>query len=334
MVLPVVELSDGTILQDTSCIIDALEVLYPTQPIMPSTPLQAVVALLIGAYGSEGLLPAAMHYRWSYRDQQEYFLRAEFGRALEPGPNREKRQAAGAQLMDYFGGMLPTLGVTERTVSIIEQSYLEMLDALDIHLQSYPYILGGRPSIADVGLMGPLFAHLGRDPVPASLMKNRAPNVYRWTERMNSSLLLDGEFSDIDDDFFPNDSIAPTLEPVLKLIFGDWGPELQANAACFDQWLADRPELAEGTRVSSSGEAKVHPTLGMIKFSLRDQIIEKASAPQALWHFSKVLSMANLVTGDAEERLSELLARTGGVQLMSLQLRRQIERRGYSLVLS
>ena len=69
-----------------------------------------------------------------------------------------------------------------------------MLDALDVHFQHYPYLLGGLPSIADFGSMAPLFAHLGRDPVPSSLMKNRAPNVHRWTERMNLPAIADGEF--------------------------------------------------------------------------------------------------------------------------------------------
>ena len=93
--------------------------------------------------------------------------------------------------MNYFNGFLPILGVTDDSLPTIERNYLELLDALDIHFQDYPYVLGGRPSFADFGLMAPLFAHLARDPVPASLMKNKAPNVYRWTERMNLAAIAD-----------------------------------------------------------------------------------------------------------------------------------------------
>eukprot|EP00959_Pyramimonas_sp_CCMP1952_P409564 8583323-Pyramimonas_sp.AAC.2 len=37
-----------------------------------------------------------------------------------------------------------------------------------------------RPSLGDVALMGPFYAHLYRDPVPGHLMKTRAPLVARW----------------------------------------------------------------------------------------------------------------------------------------------------------
>ena len=69
--------------------------------------------------------------------------------------------------------------------------------------------MGGRPSIADCGFMAPLFAHLARDPVPATLMKNIAPNVYRWTERMNTPGIADGEFHDRAETYPPDDEIPP-----------------------------------------------------------------------------------------------------------------------------
>ena len=63
---------------------------------VPVTPLQRVVARLLDGYGSECLLPEAMHYRWSYRQEQEHFLQAEFGRALHCGPDRQAQRASSA----------------------------------------------------------------------------------------------------------------------------------------------------------------------------------------------------------------------------------------------
>jgi glutathione S-transferase len=185
VVVPIVETPDGQFYQDTSDIIAELERRHPQTPVVPSTPVQRVVARLLDGYGSECLLPAAMHYRWSYRAEQEHFLQAEFGRALHFGPDREARLQAGAQFMAYFNSFLPGLGVLPETIPAIEAAYEELLNLLDIHFQHHPYLLGGRPCIADFGFMAPLFAHLGRDPVPAALMMKRAPNVFRWTERMN-----------------------------------------------------------------------------------------------------------------------------------------------------
>lgn len=73
--------------------------------------------------------------------------------------------------MDYVNGFLTALGVTTATLATIEPAYLELLDTLDIHFQHYPYVLGGRPSIADCGLMAALNGHLARDPVPANRVR-------------------------------------------------------------------------------------------------------------------------------------------------------------------
>ncbi|WP_101759900.1 glutathione S-transferase family protein [Oceanicoccus sp. KOV_DT_Chl] len=226
MVVPVVETADGEILQDSTAIIDQLEHRYPDNPMIPATPIQRIVAHLLDGFGSQGMLPAAMHYRWSYRTEQEHFLRAEFGRTIHHGSNREQRLAAGASMMDYFNGFLPTLGVNNDTISAVEAAHEDLLDALDTHFQHHPYLLGGHPCIADFGFMAPLYAHLARDPVPSALMKQRAPNVYRWTERMNQGLMIDAEFFDHPPEFLADDVIPETLEPILKLLFADWGRNL------------------------------------------------------------------------------------------------------------
>ena len=65
--------------------IEYFESFLPRPLMVPETPVQRAVAWLIGAFGSEGLLPAAMSYRWSYRAEQENFLRAEFDAACTAG---------------------------------------------------------------------------------------------------------------------------------------------------------------------------------------------------------------------------------------------------------
>ena len=76
----------------------------------------------------------------------------------------------------------------------IEATYLEFLDQFNRHFANFEFLLGSRPSIGDYGLMGPLCAHLGRDPVPRALMEERAPNVYAWVKRMNNPQPQSGEF--------------------------------------------------------------------------------------------------------------------------------------------
>jgi len=333
LVVPVLETPDGRLIQDTSDIIDYLESRHPQPPMIPETPVQRAVACLIGAFGSEGLLPAGMHYRWSYRDQQEDFLRAEFGRIVYAGPDRKARSTAGEQLMSYFNSFLPPLGVTPETIPTVEKAYLELLDALDEHIQHHPYVMGGRPSIADFGLMAPLFAHLARDPVPATLMKKVAPNVYRWTERMNAPGIADPEFFAHPETYPADDAIPETLEPVLRLIFQDWGAELLANAAFYNAWVRSNPGRPAGHLVSATGERKTHPTLGFIEYEQRGCRIHRNSAPHGLWHFDRAAAHARSLQGEARARFSALVQRTGGAQVMAIELARPLKRENYVLVL-
>lgn len=195
-------------------------------------------------------------------------------------------------------------------------------------------MLGGHPSIADFGLMGPLYAHLARDPVPSTLMKNVAPNVYRWTERMNLAAIADGEFPATAAEFPADDAIPESLEPVLRLVFRDWSPELAANAALYNDWITRSPGLPAGHMVSAGGARKVHPTLGAIEYEWRGCRVRRASAPQSLWHFERAASLARGLVGDARERFEVLLGRTGGGEAFATRLARPMKREDYVLVLA
>ena len=333
-VVPVLETPEGEIIQDTSDIFDYVEARFPEHPLNPATPVQRTVALLIDAFGTEYLLPTAMHYRWSFRTEQDQFLCAEFGRNVYAGPDRAAQRAAGAKAMSYFSGFLPGLGVSAETIPQIESAYEELLNVLDVHFQVHPYVLGGCPSAADFGLMAPLYAHLARDPVPASLMKNRAPNVYRWTERMNLAAPSDGEFADRADAYFANEEFPATLEALVKLIFAQWSPGLAADAACYNAWIASQPPMPAGHLVSEDAKRRVHPTVGPVEYRWRGITMRRSSAPHALWLFSKAAALARGQSGDARRRIDELLARTGGTDAMAIRLARPMMRRDYALVVA
>jgi glutathione S-transferase len=330
--VPVLEAPDGSIIQDTSDIIEHLEEKFPEPRLNPSTPVQRTVASLIGAFGSEGLLKPGMHYRWSYLAQQENFLRAEFGRCASASRDLAQRVAVAAPFMQAMQAHLPRLGINSETIPAIERSYEELLDILDAHFMMHPYVLGGRPSDPDFGLMAPLFAHLARDPYPSALMKSRAPNVFRWTERMNLPDLFDGEFADTEACYPPDDAIPQTAEPLLAHIFKDWGPELLANAERYNAWVAENPTLKSGDLVSTRRERQLHPSLGEISFTLRGRTLRAAGAPQVLWHFHKALTRARALTGAAKAQFDALIQRTGGERVMAITLARPLKRENYVLV--
>ena len=333
---PVLETPEGQFIQDSTDIVtylDSLDDPASVTTMTPSTPLQTFVARLIDGFGLEGMLQAAMHYRWSYRDEQELFLQTEFGRGLYAGADREARRAAGRRVMDFFSSSLPALGITHETAPAIETAYEELLEALDIHFQSYPYVMGWRVSIADLGLIAPMYAHLGRDPYPTALMKKRAPNVARWVERMQLPNTPDGEYAPHDADWLPDDAIPTTLEPLLALVFKDWGPLLGADIASYQQWLVAHPEVQAGHLVHINDKHMVHPTLGMVSYAWRGVQVQRASAVHGLWLFQTAQDTALAMSSDAGQNLAGLLKRTGGQEVMALCLPRAMERRNNLLVL-
>lgn len=330
-VVPILKTPDGEILQDTTAIIDRLEADAPGPALRPPGPLLAFIAEVFDAYGSQFLTPAAMHYRWSYRPQQETFLEAEFGRAAYQGPDRDAQREAGRRLMGYFNATLPGLGVTPEAIPAIEGACLEFLDLLDRHFQAHPYLLGGRPSVGDTGLMGPLFAHLGRDPVPAMLMKTRAPNVARWVERMNTPGFADPEFPGRDA-FFADDALPETLEAVLAHVFADFAPELAALTVVFEDWLAAEARPA-GTPVSPDEKRRVHPSFGRVRYTWRGCPIDKAAPAQTLWHVARAARIAREADAASRLAIEHLSARTGGDAVRKLDLARGLVRADYILVL-
>ena len=87
------------------------------------------------------------------------------------------------------------LGVTDQTVAAWEAATKRILGLLEDHLdihgsspQRMQYLLGPKPSVADFGLIGPLWAHLLCDPVPAHMMKSQFPLVAEWTRTLHEQV--------------------------------------------------------------------------------------------------------------------------------------------------
>ena len=215
-IIPVLVLPGGDVVQDTVDIVDHFEREGVPVSAFPPGPRQRVLAHVAELYAVVVLTRHAMHYRWSYASEQDGFLVD----AFSGGSGR----ASAAKVMERMRSYLPMLGVTPATVPAIEESYVTLLDLLESHFADHPYLFGGQPSVGDYGLLGPLFAHLGRDPVPADLMKRRAPRVFRWVERMNAPDPDMPEYGARDAAYLPDDAVPATLEPVFRHMAGELFP--------------------------------------------------------------------------------------------------------------
>ena len=320
-IIPVLEAPDGELLQDGSEIIATLDARGLSRlPPYPQTPRHRLIGQVFELFGGEGLVRPAMHYRWNFDDSNLPFLGQDFAAALAPGASGEAAQTVFDGASTRMRAAMASFGVSEATIPAVEASYAEFLDLFDAHLAASPYLLGGRPTLGDYGLIAPLYAHLARDPAPAALMKRRAFRVWRWVERMNAAGQDAGEYGSPPEDLFADDAVPETLKALLRFVAEDYLPEVRAYVAFANAWLAERPELEAGTNGLKNPGGR---GIGRTDFTWRGLPMQVGVMPYRLWLLQKVQDAA----GPAEAQA--LLAETGLGDLTTLTTTRKVERKGF-----
>ena len=105
-----------------------------------------------------------------------------------PMKNGKARRAAGAAFFENIFGISDTrdnpkgpyqglihLGCTDATLPAWLDMQRHLLQALEHHLEVHDYILGGRPSLGDYALLGPIYVHFYRDPVAGFDLRRAFP---------------------------------------------------------------------------------------------------------------------------------------------------------------
>ncbi len=221
MQMPSLQLGDGRWMTDTTKIIQWFEREYPDQGLIPGDPLQAFVCLLLEDWADEWWWRPAMHYRWHYPEGAYLQSRhlADEHMADLPLPGMLKRYMLRRR---QRGGYTSGDGITRSNVAGVEAMYLRLLAQLQAIFADRPFILGDRPSLADIGLSGPFFRHFALDPVPLELIRQRAPAVFEWVARLWNTRLSDcrGDWGQ---------GIPDDLGPLLDDIGAVYLPYLCAN---------------------------------------------------------------------------------------------------------
>ncbi len=306
--IPVVQTPDDVVLQDSTDIIDFLEARFPQRPVYPATPRQKLATLLFELYGDEWLVLPAMHYRWSFWHERAHIndVLEHFGMLLSPHAPRRLRRFAGKQFCRPFSGALPMLGITSENIPALEAWYGEFMRDMDAHFAAHPYLLGGRASMGDFGLIGPLFAHLGRDFVPKAMMQAQAPRLYQWVQRMNGAP-QPGEF-------LPDDAVPETLLPVLRRMFAEHVPVLLDTVRRLETWLKENPQR------------KIPRAIGEHEFSLGGVRASRRIFPYAQWMLQRPLDYYQSLRGAEREPVDALLREVGGYEAMQIRIRYRLRR--------
>lgn len=324
-IIPVLEGTDGTLVQDGSDIIAHFEAKGGMRyPAYPSTPLHALIGQIFELFGGEGLLRPAMHYRWNFDEVNKAFLSIDFSSSLAPtGAPDDVQAGIFAMASTRMRKAMASFGVTPESIPAVEASYAEFLRLFNDHLAGSPYLLGGRPTIGDYGLIAPLYAHLARDPYPARLMQQTAHRVWRWTERMNRADHDAGEYGDVSESLFANDGVPVTLRALLGFIAEDYLPEVRAFVQYANEWLAARPDIVPGTNGLERTQDRV---IGTTSFLWRGHELRVAVMPYRLYLLQKIQDVVDKSPADARGAMTRLLAETGLSELLTLRTTRQVLR--------
>lgn len=307
-VMPVVVTPEGEWLQDTSFIMDRLEQRFAQAPVLPATPRQRIAALLLEAWGDEFWLPSAMHYRWSFPENYALFEN-DAGGQLMPFAPRFIRKRLAATVAGQMRSFLPGLGVNPQQARVIEAWTEAQLDLLDAHFAQHPYLLGKRPSYGDFGLIGPLYAHLGRDPYPKRTLIAPRKHLAAWVARMQlPENPLGGEF-------LAGDAIPETLKPVFESLFAEFWPNLAAIQAEVTRAL---PTLPAGRGFRRA--------LGEVEFPMGAQRYRRLATPFSLWMAQRALDAYRELDAGGRASVEGWLAGVGGAGAMQLKIEPRLKR--------
>jgi len=220
--VPLVVTPEGEGIQDSTPILERFEASHPEPSVTPDDPALAFVSALLEEYGDEWGNKWMFHYRWRY--QPDVWSTAERIAQQMMGPQGTLAVAqARAAVAERMMGRLGFVGSNDRTQPLIEASFAKAVGLIEAHLAHRPYLLGGRPAMADFGLWAQLY-EAATDPTPGAIMRASAPKVMAWVQRMVSPK-EEGGFETLA-------ALAPTLEPLLAnevgALFLPWSA---ANAA-------------------------------------------------------------------------------------------------------
>ncbi|WP_417497020.1 glutathione S-transferase N-terminal domain-containing protein [Maricaulis sp.] len=306
----------GAVVQDTTEIIDYVEAHEPGPSVYPAGPVQKLAALILELFGDEWLVIPAMHYRWAYNRD---FAQGEFGATSFPDLPPEEQRAAVQKSVDFFSGALPVLGICPESVPAVEAAFEAFLAAFEAHLEQYDFLFGTRPSIGDYGFLGPLYAHLLRDPASGEIMERLAPRVADWARRTHAPQhALTG-------DFLENDEIPPTLMPILEMFAAQQLPVLFDTAAALGEWGEANPDAQELPRILGFNKAVIGHGDNRVE-------TDRAIIPYPLWMLQRVTDHLASLRGVDREQANELLRSIGAAKLIDFQSPLRLAREKFKLV--
>ncbi|MEO1662695.1 MAG: glutathione S-transferase family protein [Pseudomonadota bacterium] len=332
-VVPVIQTVDGVIVQDSNDIAD-----YVTahnlagRNLVPVTPVQQITAHILDFMFSEMLARFALFTRWGHYHTQEHFVRDTFGASIVgfgAHADSASRKFVADTVRNSALNILSSFGIEQSTHQLIEQQYRDFLDLLSAHFQVYPYLFGFAESVADCALNGSLYPHLARDPYPGMIMRERAPQVLRYAERMCQHDFDMPEYVDAEPGrFVESDALPETLKAIVSFMAIEYLPELKAAFAVFEDW-ASQQERVPGTPLLP---VKVARSVGRTEFSVRGVKMRCIAQTNTFWSLQRVHDAFDLLPQSDQETVRKAMQSMGASEILNLRPAHRLARHQYAEV--
>lgn len=300
--IPVLETDTGEWMQDSPRMLERLEDLRPIPAIFPEDPAVRIVAEVFQDFCDDVLVAQALHWRWSFPEQRQWVesdWEAVFG-------------SLATKLAGQMAGALPLVGVTEKTRPAAEKWFHDFLDLLQVHFTESRYVLGDVITIADFALFGPMFAHFARDPVPARLVRDRAPLVMAWLHEVSAA----GPPAP----WATPPEVRPTLAPLLAEIGRVFVPQVLAVGAFVAEAIDGMPAGEDAPRVLGVFEQDV--------FGVPEQRVASA---YPVWRHQRTAARYAALAHGEKTVVDEILAGTGVLPYLQTMPSARLVMDGYQL---
>ena len=214
---------------DSTPIIKRLDIEFPARSTTPPHPIAQFLSDLVEDYADEWLTKIMFHYRWAFdEDAKNAGSLLPFFRNIQVDDNQAS--ALEAAFTERQINRLYVVGSNDVTRSIIEASYLRIIDILDKLVQRNEFVLGARPCPADFGIFGQ-FTQLSQiEPTSLAILAKRSQRVRAWVMRVEDLCGLEVA----DEDWFEPAKVASELRDLLIEIGRTYVPVMLANAAAIN----------------------------------------------------------------------------------------------------
>lgn len=280
--IPVIETDAGEVMQDSPRMLERIEELYPSPPIFPEDPAVRIVAEVLQDFFDDVLVAQALHWRWSFPEQRQW-VESDWEQVFGP---------LATKLAAQMHGALMFVGVTDNTKQATTDWFLKFLDLLTEHFSSSRFLLGDCITVADYALFGGFFPHFARDPVPARVVRERAPLVMAWCHEVSAA----GPPAP----WAGPPEVRETLVPILKEAGKVFVPQVLAVGEFVTEAVSTMPEGEDAPRVLGILEQDV--------FGVKESRIASA---YPVWRHQRTARRYAALAHAEKEVVDEILAPTG-----------------------